>query len=107
MAMIIHRFFRPAIFRRNIFPSPKISKNMSSNSLFANLSSPVREFVDSLANEDSHPGILGHSDAEKKEVVDWIAKTSDANYVSRSSLPVRFRILGYIFLLLVNPDGQD
>lgn len=62
---------------------------MSSNTLFANLASPTRELVVSLADEESHPGVLGRSDAEKKEVSSWIAKTSDVNFVSRSSLPVR------------------
>jgi hypothetical protein len=59
---------------------------MSTETLFANLPSPVRELVVQSASSDR----LGESEADKKDVASWIAKAGDTNFVSLSSLPVCF-----------------
>jgi len=57
---------------------------MSTESLFANLPSAVRELVVQSASGSQ----VGESEADKKEVSGWIAKASDTGFASPSTLPV-------------------
>ena len=66
---------------------------MSTETLFANLPSAVRELVVQSSNGDR----LGESEADKKEVANWIAKAGDTNFVSLSSLPVCFYFTFLVF----------
>jgi hypothetical protein len=61
-----------------------LRKYMSTETLFANLPGAVRELV----VQSSSTSLVGETDTEKKEVASWIAKASDTNFVSSSSLPV-------------------
>ena len=74
----------PRITKTPIFV-PNLRNYMSTDTLFANLPSAVRELV----VQSSSSGQVGESEAEKKEVASWIAKASDASFASASTLPVR------------------
>jgi hypothetical protein len=65
---------------------PQPSRTMSVNALSANLPTTLKDLVNAVVDEQNH---LGKSDAEQKEVKDWISKASNADFVSASSLPVR------------------
>ncbi|PVF97182.1 nucleic acid-binding protein [Serendipita vermifera] len=57
---------------------------MSVNALSANLPTPVRDLVNAVVDEQNH---LGKSEAEQKEVKEWISKASNTDFVSSASLP--------------------